>query len=103
LRPGIAHDPHRPVGPQVTDPERRDLGEPRAGVEQEQDDGTLARLGDGERPLQLGVGEGGDEPARDERQPRRGSAPPRIKDADLIRRGPIWVGTPENTPVKGID
>ena len=82
----LAHDPHRPVGPQVADPEPRHLGQPQAGVEQEQDEGALAGLGDREQPLQLGVGEGGDDPARDARPPER---PEPGSGAELFCRAPV--------------
>ena len=82
----LAHDPDRPAGPQVADPERRDLGKPQAGAEQEQDEGALAGLGDGEQPLQLSVGEWGDEPPCDARSPER---PEPGRGAQLFCRAPV--------------
>ena len=55
----LAHDMERPVGTDVADPQRGELGQSEAGVEQDEREGPLALVGEGEEAPQLRVGERG--------------------------------------------
>lgn len=49
----LAQHPDRPVGPEIADAHGGDLGEPKAGVQEEQSECTLARIGERQETLEL--------------------------------------------------
>ena len=62
---GIADDVEGPVGPNIADPQRGELGQAEAGVEEDERQRPLPLVGEGEEAPQLRVGEGGNEPVGD--------------------------------------
>ena len=75
----------RPVGTDVTDPQRGELGQAEPGVEEDERKRPLALVGEGEEAPQLRIGEGGNEPVRHLR-----SAQP----SEASRRGELLGGAP---------
>jgi hypothetical protein len=79
----------RPIGTDVADPQRGELGQAEPGVEQHKRERPLSLVGKGEEAPQLRIGEGGDEPARHLRSPQRSEA---TRSCDLFGGAPVAEG-----------